>query len=451
MMSGWVLLLLAVCCSSVWSELCSEEFGCAVTEDNILQTINHVDTEDVCQAYCQAFQGCKFYTWHDSSTTLRGFCFVFSSCNNKDLCRGCHTGPNVCPTSQPPTEPGPQDCTSLIENPPENGRLDCYEDNTKCHLQCDPGYVTTGVSTVDCRQHRQLSLLNCEPGVVLVTGGDQALQRVEVYSSKDSSCRVDLPSLPSLYSFHSLDYLDGDVVLCGGSYGQICLTLLPNSTWTWHSNLTRARAHHSSGVHRNTLRLFGGGDSSMEYLSSRVHTWTLGSDLPESAPTDGCAAYLSPTEVLLTGGKKCPLCAHSYNWEDGTVTRLADMKEGRSSHGCATYQDPEDGEVRVIVAGGWSGHNMMTAEVYNPQKDRWYVVGDLTRPRRGVTLVTSEGGIVLAMGGRYHTAETTVDVYDSELELWTSSPPLSHGRTYHAVTAVPASKFCPHLNAIARP
>ena len=76
--------------------------------------------------------------------------------------------------------------------------------------------------------------------------------------------------------------------------------------------------------------------------------------------------------------------------------------EGRTSHGCASYLDPEvtwpssapswqDGEVRVVVAGGWGtpGHNLRTAEVFNPQSGRWRVVGDLSTPRRGITLAVT--------------------------------------------------------------
>merc|ERR1712192_200019 len=88
-----------------------------------------------------------------------------------------------------------------------------------------------------------------------------------------------------------------------------------------------------------------------------------------------------------------------FNWKSGEWRRTAgDLGEGRSSHGCTSYISPEDGSVRVLVAGGWSGHNIRTAEVYNPATERWRVVGDLTFPRRGLTLETAEGGRVMALG-----------------------------------------------------
>ena len=48
----------------------------------------------------------------------------------------------------------------------------------------------------------------------------QAMQ--QVYSSFTNSCRLALPFLHGHYSDHSLDYVDGNVVLCGGSTYCVC-------------------------------------------------------------------------------------------------------------------------------------------------------------------------------------------------------------------------------------
>ena len=121
--------------------------------------------------------------------------------------------------------------------------------------------------------------------------------------------------------------------------------------------------------------------------------------------------------------------------------QVGDLGEGRSSHGCASYISPEvfltqywysihavlmiwsqDGKVRVLVAGGWSGHNIRTAEVkmpsmqwlyqirsprlfftticgfqvFNPATERWRVVGDLSSPRRGLSLQVEKYFIYLS-------------------------------------------------------
>ena len=82
----------------------------------------------------------------------------------------------------------------------------------------------------------------------------------------------------------------------------------------------------------------------------------------------------------------------------------------------------QDGKVRVLVAGGWSGHNIRTAEVkmpsmqwlyqirsprlfftticgfqvFNPATERWRVVGDLSSPRRGLSLQVEKYFIYLS-------------------------------------------------------
>lgn len=388
---------------------------------------------------------CIYYTWYTPSSPLAKVCFLFNDCQQKKDCTDCHSGPAMCPSNPPLSSPlpltQPQDCNTMIRNPPQNGILDCYEG--KCHLRCHPGFVTSGPSTVDCRKPMEVAL-KCEPAVALVTGGQKSLQRVEVYSSQTDSCRRLLPSLPSLYSQHSVDYLDGQVILCGGFSGShSTLTLLPNSTWTHSSNLVSPRARHSSGVHRTRLQLFGGRESTMEYMESGSNSWNNCSTcLPMDVPVDGCAAAISSTQVILTGGQSCRNCVHSYNWENGEVRRLEDMLEGRSSHGCTSYLDPEDGHLKVIVAGGWNRGDLRTAEVYNPETGTWRSVGDLTGPRRGLKLVTSEGGRVLAIGGRHQTPLSTVDLFEPSLDLWKAGPPLFNARSFHAVTSVPASRFC---------
>ena len=143
--------------------------------------------------------------------------------------------------------------------------------------------------------------------------------------------------------------------------------------------------------------------------------------------------------------------------------QVGDLGEGRSSHGCASYISPEvfltqywysihavlmiwsqDGKVRVLVAGGWSGHNIRTAEVKMPSMQWLYQIrsgsprmffyhhmwvsgfqpgdremeggGRPQLPQEGalpsggkvfhifvmtMTFQTAEGGRVVALGGRW--------------------------------------------------
>ena len=97
----------------------------------------------------------------------------------------------------------------------------------------------------------------------------QAMQKVEVYSSATNSCRLSLPSLHGLFTDHSLDYVDGNVLLCGGStycqlikkkpYSQLdlslpasqCSILQTDLTWApLGANLTTKRTSQASAAYR---------------------------------------------------------------------------------------------------------------------------------------------------------------------------------------------------------
>ena len=160
------------------------------------------------------------------------------------------------------------------------------------------------------------------------------------------------------------------------------------------------------------------------------------------------------SKILLTGGHPCPTCSFIFNWETGewkkTVLssyllsilikfssiicqiQAGDLGEGRSSHGCASYISPEvnnynhhclhQGWADDLKSGQrcasfscrrlvWTQHTnsggekihpqwfhqthvkpkaMFWLQVFNPATEMWRVVGDLTSPRRGLTLVVKK-------------------------------------------------------------
>ena len=107
-------------------------------------------------------------------------------------------------------------------------------------------------------------------------------------------------------------------------------------------------------------------------------------------------------QILLTGGHLCPTCSFILDQETGEWKRVGEnnftfsvlvfnlflarlvifMRPGPvmdvlristqrfstfpNSISCTTIpRNSKDGKVRVLVAGGWSGHNIRTAEVNN--------------------------------------------------------------------------------------
>jgi len=436
---------------------CSEAKSCPILGADLLQTVGSVATEAACHSLCRLRGDCSYYTWYDSTTPMAGFCFLFSKCGRQDACEGCLSGPLKCPDPEP--SPALQDCTSLRASPPSDGHLDCYSlpnGEEECHLRCNPGFATTGSSVISCSGPAVPSLV-CEPAALVVTGGDWALQQVEVYSTSSAACRHSMPSLPSLFADHSLTYVNGRLLLCGGSHAarQECYQMSKDSlTWEKQSKFAESRSHHASVGLRGQLHLLGGGagSSNSSEVWSETFGWAPMQALPmvdgQEIPTDGCGAQISSHQFLLAGGRTCPTCAFVYNSDSDIWSRVGDMSHGRSSHGCTSYSSPEpgqEGQLRVLVAGGWAGGDLASAEVFDPELMSWRLVGSLTGPRRGLSLETIEGGKIVAVGGRHSTAMPSVDIFDPVHETWTAGPPLGRRRAYHAVAAVPASLVGCHL------
>merc|ERR1711936_49665 len=166
---------------------------------------------------------------------------------------------------------------------------------------------------------------------------------------------------------------------------------------------------------RGNLHVLGGGGSNSSTVDG------------QEMPTDGCSAQLSSHQILLSGGRACPTCAFVYDSNTASWSRVEDMSVGRSSHGCASFssQEPgQEGQLRVLVAGGWAGGDLASAEVFDSELMAWRQVGSLTGPRRGLALETIEGGAIVAVGGRHASALPNVDIFDPVQETWTAGPPL---------------------------
>jgi len=402
--------------------------------------VYHTPTEQLCQAACRVTKNCSYYTWYEETT-----CFLLSSCVDNKPCFTCHTGPRECTTTEPPnTTNHPEDCANPSH--PTNGKFLCDEESQECHLVCDPGYVTSGQSSVSCTRSGTWSEdprgLECEEAVMLVTGGDGGLNQAEVYSSTNS-CITSLPTLPDLRQKHTVDYVSGNVLLCGGYSSPLtCLTLEDDKTWTQHSHTTRNRSYHGSAIHKSDLYLVGGLSSTAEVFrhdDNNDGAWDYAWDTREG--TDGCMVTTGDSQAIMTGGHGCSKCVYQYNMETGASTQLQNMNEGRSSHGCALYQ--YGGEEYVLVAGGWDGHhNLRSSEVLSLTTGQWRVVGDLRESKRALQLAVIEGGLVVATGGRVGTVVDTVEIFDTEMEQWREGVALTTRRAYHGVTPVPRSKYC---------
>merc|ERR550517_288902 len=89
---------------------------------------------------------------------------------------------------------------------------------------------------------------------LLVVGGEGGLQSVEFWTPPPLSAQCFLSDLPHWNFFHSLDSVNGEVILCGDSS---CLHL-EEGKWKEVAQLAEKRWRHSSAVTSRGLMLLGG-------------------------------------------------------------------------------------------------------------------------------------------------------------------------------------------------
>ena len=97
-------------------------------------------------------------------------------------------------------------------------------DNNAIHLECNPGYVPAGISLAECKEEvwsPSTDRMTCSEGMIMITGGkaenstmNDFLDNIEAFLPADIGFKA--PSLPYSLGMHSLGYVDGKVIACGG-------------------------------------------------------------------------------------------------------------------------------------------------------------------------------------------------------------------------------------------
>ena len=93
-----LLLFLVLPVADAAGEICESEYGCVVTGDNLLATVEAASSA-ACHILCLGQPGCVFYTYFLSSST----CLLLTSCEETDIsCPDCASGPAFCESQCPP-------------------------------------------------------------------------------------------------------------------------------------------------------------------------------------------------------------------------------------------------------------------------------------------------------------------------------------------------------------
>src|SRR6185503_9571744 len=95
---------------------------------------------------------------------------------------------------------------------------------------------------------------------------------------------------------------------------------------------------------------------------------------------------------------------------------------------------------KVLVAGGYNGLYLTSAQLYEPASGTWTATGSLGTGRLGHTATLLPNGKVLVAGGYNGLYLTSAELYDPVSGTWTATASLANERSAHTATLLPNGK-----------
>ncbi len=158
------------------------------------------------------------------------------------------------------------------------------------------------------------------------------------------------------------------------------------------------------------------------------------------------AVLLPSGKVLVVGGKATedtgdPLAsAELFDPTSGTWKRTGSMSQERQNHTVTLLRDG-----RGLGAGGKRGNGgskktFASAEIYDPQTEKWAATGPMAQDRCQFTAVLLADGRVLAVGGGslpIGIAQDSAEIYDPKLGTWSAAGKMDSSRWNHRAVLLP--------------
>merc|ERR1712156_1152027 len=165
---GTLSLLVALCCllTPSWglgfdNKNCTFGPGiCPVTKEDVVDDFS-------CQEHCKDLEECHFFTVYGIKDSPKDHmkCFMFKTCDHKEPCPDCTSGPDHPPMPHPlpPCDPPNYICPTERQNVLDVDYFDA-EDNFSCDVQCgleeDCKFWTE--MTVPDQKHRCFLFKDCK-------------------------------------------------------------------------------------------------------------------------------------------------------------------------------------------------------------------------------------------------------------------------------------------------
>ena len=169
-----------------------------------------------------------------------------------------------------------------------------------------------------------------------------------------------------------------------------------------------------------------------------TYTWVATNSL-STGRSDHMATLLPNGKVLVAGGYagNALASAELYDPATGTWTPTGNLITPRYTSTAILLPNGN-----VLVAGGWNsiGNVTATAELYDPATGSWTPTGSLTTGRANHTATLLANGKVLVAGGYDGNVSNSAELYDPDSGTWTPTGNLNTGRFYHTATLLTNSQ-----------
>lgn len=341
--------------------------------------------------------------------------------------------------------------------------------NVFCGYATRGSFVATDTMGVTRWKHTATLLAD---GTVLVVGGyssatGAATKTAELYDPTTKTWAT-VGSLTYARYQHTATLLnDGRVLVVGGiSSGTTALNTAElydpiTKTWSLAGSLGGARYDHTATLLNdgtNRVLVVGGSNGSAALSTAEFYTpsagaagsWAGAPPLTTGARLQHTATLLNDGRVLVVGGydgvsgnNASLSTVDLYDPVTNTWTADTALTLGRRLHTATLLND---GTNRVLVAGGYNGGALNTAEVYtpgtSPATGTWVTTaGSLAGQRYMHTATLLLNGKVLVAGGYSGCSGcglATAEVYDPASDSWTAAGSLVGNRYQHTAVLLTA-------------
>jgi N-acetylneuraminic acid mutarotase len=219
-------------------------------------------------------------------------------------------------------------------------------------------------------------------------------------------------------------------------------------SWSFTGRMRRFRYQHAAVLLSNGKVLVVGGQTvgavtpTAELFDPVSDSWADAGSMAAERAGSG-AVPLADGKVLVVGGfvldpyapRRIPAStAEIYDPQTDRWSPAAPMHDARFGHTVTLLLDG-----RVLVTGGHGdADNLASAEIYDPRANSWSLAGLLSTPRDGHTATLLHNGKILVVGGFSSESSraplATAELFDPLANSWSPAASLAIARSEHAAT-----------------